>query len=517
MRQKERQPPLFFCVLNRGIIVLACGQNKKYNDFCSIYGGINVLMSNGKNNCISVEDIQKQYDYIEKVKEITNQRVNTEGKRPTYDVRIFGCQMNEHDAENLIGMLEEMGFEKAQGNEQADVIVFETCCVRESAEEKIYGHLGLLKPTGGGKKSIIAITGCMMQQLEVVEKIKKSYHHVSIVFGTHNLHTFPELLYRYMQSGKRVFDVWDAEGQVVEGVPLTRTEQVKAWVNIMYGCNNFCSYCIVPYVRGRERSRKKEDIINEVKMLAGKGFKEITLLGQNVNSYGNDSGQKDAFANLLYSLNDIDGIERIRFTTSHPKDLSDSLIVAMKELPKVCEHLHLPFQSGSSRILKEMNRKYTKEHYLELVEKVRDAIPDIAFTTDIIVGFPGETDEDFEHTLDVVRKVRFDQAFTFLYSKRTGTKAAQLEPQVPDNVKKERFQRLLNLQNSITEEINNSYMDKTVEVLVEGISKQNESMYTGRTRKNKLVNFSSDRDLTGQLVKVKIIKPWPFWLEGKVE
>ncbi|NLY17835.1 MAG: tRNA (N6-isopentenyl adenosine(37)-C2)-methylthiotransferase MiaB [Clostridiaceae bacterium] len=474
-------------------------------------------MPNRINNCALDEAIQKQYAYIEKVKELTNQRVNSEGRRPTYDVRIFGCQMNEHDAENLIGMLEEMGFERTPENEQADVIVFETCCVRESAEEKIYGHLGLLKPSGDGRKSIIAVTGCMMQQPKAVEKIKKSYHHASIVFGTHNLHTFPELLYRYMTSGKRVFDVWDAEGQVVEGIPLTRSEQVKAWVNIMYGCNNFCSYCIVPYVRGRERSRKKEDIINEVKMLAGKGFKEITLLGQNVNSYGNDTGQKDGFADLLYSLNDIDGIERIRFTTSHPKDLSDSLIKAMKELPKICEHLHLPFQSGSSRILKEMNRKYTKEHYLELVEKVRDAIPDISFTTDIIVGFPGETQEDFEHTLDVVRKVRFDQAFMFLYSKRTGTKAAQIEPQVPDSVKKERFRRLLEIQNSITEEINNSYKDRIVEVLVEGKSKQNESMYTGRTRNYKLVNFSSGQDLTGQLAEVKIIHPRPFWLEGKVE
>ena len=484
---------------------------------CSINEGIKVLMENRENNCVSEEAIQKQYAYIEKVKEITNQRVNSEGRRPTYDVRIFGCQMNEHDAENLTGMLEEMGFERAQENEQADVIVFETCCVRENAEEKIYGHLGLLKPSEGGEKSIVAITGCMMQQPQVVEKIKKSYRHVNIVFGTHNLHTFPELLYKYMTGGKRVFDVWDAEGQVVEGVPLARTEQVKAWVNIMYGCNNFCSYCIVPYVRGRERSRKKEDIINEVKVLAGKGFREITLLGQNVNSYGNDSGEKDSFADLLYSLNDIDGIERIRFMTSHPKDLSDSLIKAMKELPKLCEHLHLPFQSGSSRILKEMNRKYTKEHYLELVEKVRDAIPDISFTTDIIVGFPGETEEDFEHTLDVVRKVRFDQAFTFLYSKRTGTKAAQLETQVPDNVKKERFQRLLDVQNLITEEINNSYKDRIVEVLVEGKSRQSESMYTGRTRKYKLVNFSSDQDLTGQLIKVKIIHPRPFWLEGKVE
>ncbi len=472
-------------------------------------------MPEAKNNC-NDEAIQKQYAYIDKVKDINTQRVNSEGKRPSYDVRIFGCQMNEHDAESIAGMLEEMGFEKAQTDEQADVIVFETCCVRENAEEKIYGHLGILKPSEGDKKSIIAITGCMMQQPHVVEKIKKSYHHVNIVFGTHNLHTFPELLYKYITGGKRVFDIWDAESKAIEGVPVARAEKVKAWVNIMYGCDNFCSYCIVPYVRGRERSREKQDIIDEVKSLADKGFKEITLLGQNVNSYGNDSGKKDSFANLLYSLNDIDGIERIRFMTSHPKDLSDSLITALKELPKLCEHLHLPFQSGSTRILNEMNRKYTKEQYLKLVEKVRKEIPDISLTTDIIVGFPDETEEDFQQTLDVVRRVRFDQAFTFLYSKRTGTKAAEHESQIPEDIKKERFQRLIDTQNAIGEEINLLYKNRLVEVLVEGKSRQSESMYTGRTREYKLVNFSSDKDLTGQLVKVRITQPRPFWLEGKV-
>jgi len=462
------------------------------------------------------ELIQKQYVYIDKVREITGEKANTEGRRPTYDVRVFGCQMNELESEQLAGMLDEMGFAKAAPGEQADVIVFDTCCVRENAEEKIYGHLGLLKPSPGEKKSIIAITGCMMQQPHVVEKIRKSYHHVGIVFGTHNLYTFPELLYRHLTQGKRVFDVWDSEGQIVEGTPITRAEKVKAWVSIMQGCNNFCSYCIVPYVRGRERSRKKEDIVDEVKRLAEAGYKEITLLGQNVNSYGNDLGKTDAFADLLYALNDIGGIERIRFTTSHPKDLSDSLITAIKELPKLCEHLHLPFQSGSTRILKEMNRKYTKEQYLALVDRVRGSIPDISFTTDIIVGFPGETEEDFEDTLDVVRKVRFDQAFTFLYSKRTGTRAAELENQVPEDVKKERFLRLVELQNSITGEINRTYEGKTVEVLVEGISRYNETMYTGRTRNYKLINFTSPEDLTGKLVQVKIIRAWPFWLEGTV-
>jgi tRNA-2-methylthio-N6-dimethylallyladenosine synthase len=473
-------------------------------------------MTNTGTVAVANDEIHNQYAFIDRVKEMNTEKAAREGRQPTYDVRVFGCQMNEHDAEKLTGMLEEMGYTKAPAGEQADVIVFETCCVRENAEEKIYGHLGLLKPSEGEKKSIVAITGCMMQQPHVVEKIKKSYHHVSIVFGTHNLHTFPELLYKYLSKGKRVFDLWDAGSQVVEGTPVARADRVKAWVNIMLGCNNFCSYCIVPHVRGRERSRKKEDILEEVRRLAGEGYKEITLLGQNVNSYGNDLGLKDAFADLLYVLNEVDGIERIRFMTSHPKDLSDSLIRAMKELPKLCEHLHLPFQSGSSRILKAMNRKYTKEQYLDLVDRVRAAVPEIAFTTDIIVGFPGETEEDFLDTLDVVKKVRFDLAYTFLYSKRKGTKAAEFEDQVPESVKKERFQRLVDLQTAIGTELNMGYEGRTVEVLVEGKSRQNDAMYTGRTEKYKLVNFACDKDLTGQLVQVQIVRAWPFWLEGQV-
>lgn len=473
-------------------------------------------MTNDRTTEVTEETMQRQYAFIDKVRQITAEKAAHEGGQPTYDVRIFGCQMNEHDAEKLTGMLEEMGYTKAPADEQADLIVFETCCVRENAEERVYGHLGILKPSEGEKKSILAITGCMMQQPHVVEKIRKSFRHVNIVFGTHNLHTFPELLYQYLSRGKRVFDLWDAGTQVVEGTPVTRADKVKAWVNIMLGCNNFCSYCIVPHVRGRERSRNKVDILEEVRRLAGEGYKEITLLGQNVNSYGNDLGLKDAFADLLYALNDIEGIERIRFMTSHPKDLSDSLIRAMKELPKLCGHLHLPFQSGSSRILNDMNRKYTKEQYLSLIDRVRAAIPDIAFTTDIIVGFPGETEEDFQQTLDVVNRVRFDLAYTFLYSKRTGTKAAEYENQIPENTKKERFQRLVDTQNAIGAEINKNYEGQTLEVLVEGKSRQSDAMYTGRTGKFKLVNFTCDRDLTGQLVQVKIIRAWPFWLEGRL-
>lgn len=474
-------------------------------------------MTQRKEINVAGDAIQSQYAFMEKIKEINFDRVSFTGKQPTYDIRIFGCQMNEHDAEKLAGMLEEMGYVRSPKGEAADIVVFETCCVRENAEEKIYGHLGMLKPHDKNKKSIIAMTGCMMQQPKVVEKIRKSYRHVHIVFGTYNLHTFPELLYKYITTGKRVFDIWDSNGDAVEGAPAVRTDKVKAWVSIMQGCNNFCSYCIVPYVRGRERSRRKEDILWEVERLAQSGYKEITLLGQNVNSYGNDQGHKDAFADLLYALDAIDGIERIRFMTSHPKDLSDSLVAAMKELPALCEHLHLPFQAGSSRILKEMNRKYTKEKYLGLIEKMRSAIPDISFTTDIIVGFPGETEEDFQHTLDVVNKVRFDQAFTFLYSKRTGTKAAGFENQVPEDVKKERFQRLLDLQNGISHSLNLQYEGKEVEVLVEGKSRQSDAMYTGRTRQYKLVNFPCGRDLSGQLVVVRIVKARPFWLEGRVD
>ncbi len=372
------------------------------------------------------ELIQRQYVYIDKVKEIISEKANNEGRQPTYEVKVFGCQMNELESEQLAGMLEEMGFTKAAPGEQADIIVFDTCCVRENAEEKIYGNLGFLKSMLDNKKSIIAITGCMMQQSHVVERIKKSYQHVGIVFGTHNLFTFPELLYKHLTRQERIFDVWDSEGQIVEGTPISRSDKVKAYVSIMQGCNNFCSYCIVPYVRGRERSRKKEDIMDEVKRLAEAGYKEITLLGQNVNSYGNDLGKKDAFADLLYSLNEIDGIERIRFTTSHPKDLSDSLITAMKELPKVCEHLHLPFQAGSTKILRAMNRKYTKEQYLELVDRVRAAVPGISFTTDIIVGFPGETEEDFQDTLDVVKRCVLIRHICLCIQKERGQKLRNL-------------------------------------------------------------------------------------------
>jgi tRNA-2-methylthio-N6-dimethylallyladenosine synthase len=355
-----------------------------------------------------------------------------------------------------------------------------------------------------------------MQQPEVVGYVKKVYKHVDLIFGTHNLYMVPELLYTAIQEKHPVIEVWESTGQIAEDMPIERKDGVKAWVTVMYGCNNFCSYCIVPYVRGRERSREIEDVVKEVTFLANEGYKEVTLLGQNVNSYGKDLGEGTTFAKLLYAIDKIEGIDRIRFATSHPKDLSDELIIAMKDCKKVCEHLHLPVQAGSSKVLHEMNRKYTKEDYLALVDRVRKEIPEISLTTDIIVGFPGETEEDFEDTLDVMRKVKFDSAYTFLYSKRTGTPAAKRLEQVPEAVMKDRFQRLLDVQNEISKELNDKLYGEIVEVLVEGPSKTNEEFMTGRTRTNKVVNFKGGQDLKGMLVKVKIDKTLTWSLDGKI-
>ncbi|AUG57628.1 (Dimethylallyl)adenosine tRNA methylthiotransferase MiaB [Acetivibrio saccincola] len=457
------------------------------------------------------EELERQKEFIQLVAD------RNDGKIPKYYLNTFGCQMNEHDSEKLAGMLSNMGYVETDDVDESDLIIYNTCCVREHAEQKVYGHLGSLKRLKEEKPELkIAICGCMMQQKEVVSHIEKTYRHVDLIFGTHNLHKFPELLYKSFDRDKMIIDVLYADGQIVENIPVKRKDNIKAWITVMYGCNNFCSYCIVPYVRGRERSREVKDIKEEVMMLGRQGFKEITLLGQNVNSYGKDLSVKVTFAELLYQLNEVPGIERIRFLTSHPKDLSDELIFAMRDLDKVCEHLHLPFQAGSTKVLKEMNRGYTKEEYLELVMKVKENIPGISLTTDIIVGFPGETDEDFEDTLDIIRKVRFDSAYTFLYSKRTGTPAAKSKNQVPDEVKKERFERLLTLQNSISREINETFLGKKVEILVEGISKTNDNIYTGRTRGNKIVNYKGSEDDIGKLKNVLIeeVKTWS--LEGRL-
>ncbi len=466
---------------------------------------------------VSAEEIAQQYKYIEMLKDYNQTRIKETGKPVKYIIETFGCQMNENDSERLSGMLSEMGYSESFKRAESDLVIFNTCCVRENAEQKVYGHLGALKKLKEkNPELIIAICGCMMQQPEVVEHIKKVYKHVDIVFGTHNLYKFPELLNTAIDTKATVIDVWDSTGSIAENMPITRKDSLKAWVTVMYGCNNFCSYCIVPYVRGRERSRSMEEIKNEVQKLAQEGCKEITLLGQNVNSYGKDLAGEYTFAGLLRELNTIEGIERIRFMTSHPKDLSDELIYAIRDCEKVCEHLHLPVQAGSTKILDDMNRRYTKEQYLELLEKVKTHIPGIALSTDIIVGFPGETEEDFAETLDVVAKARFDMAYTFLYSKRTGTPAATKEDQVSEETKKERFDRLLALQNTISREINDELLGKEVEVLVEGLSKSSKTTYTGRTRENKIVNFKGSPELVGKLVTVKIDTIQTWSLVGKV-
>ncbi|MGB9812373.1 MAG: tRNA (N6-isopentenyl adenosine(37)-C2)-methylthiotransferase MiaB [Thermovenabulum sp.] len=435
-----------------------------------------------------------------------------------YKVITWGCQMNVHDSEVVSGVLEKMGYTPSEDIKDADILVLNTCSVRETAEQKVYGRLGQLKPLKQNKPNmIIAITGCMVQQPHVVEYIKEKYPFVDIIFGIHNVHKLPQLIENVIYSDYTIVETVEDETWVEEGLPYVREDKVKAWVTITYGCNNFCTYCIVPYVRGRERSRKPEDIINEVKSLAEEGIKEINLLGQNVNSYGRDLKDENInFAGLLKELNKINGIERIRFTTSHPKDLSDELIFAIRDLEKVCEHIHLPIQAGSNKILKLMNRNYTREHYLGLIEKLRKEIPDIAISTDIIVGFPGENEEDFLDTLDIVERVQYDQAFMFMYSKRKGTPAAEMENQVDEEVKKERLDRLMKLQDTISAKKNEQMKDKVVEVLVEGFSKKDKEKLTGRTRTNKVVNFKGPKDIIGKLVKVKITEPHTFSLIGEL-
>lgn len=460
---------------------------------------------------VSPEKIKKQSDIIEELK------IYNRGKNKKYMITTYGCQMNEHDSETLSGMLENMGYSITTNKEEANLIIYNTCCVRENAELKVYGNIGALKALKKKNEDlIIAVCGCMMQQPQVVKEIKRKYRHVDLVFGTHNLYRFPELLSRSMETEGMFIEVWDEETGIVEGLPANRKYDLKGFINIMYGCNNFCTYCIVPYTRGRERSREVADIIREATDLANNGTKEITLLGQNVNSYGKTLEHPIDFADLLRALNKIDGIERIRFMTSHPKDLSERLIDAIAECDKVCEHFHLPFQSGSNQILKAMNRKYTKENYLSIVKKLKDRIPNIGLTTDIIVGFPGETEEDFQDTLDIIEEARYDSAYTFLYSIREGTPAAKMENQIDEKVKQERFNRLLDKVNEISAEINQSYLNKVVEVLVEGPSKTDSNKLMGRTRQNKLVNFSGDESLIGKLVNVRIVECRTFSLNGEV-
>jgi len=457
---------------------------------------------------MNTEIIEKQKEYIEKVKKIND------NKNKKYYILTMGCQLNENDSEKLIGIMEEMGYSKSEDIKNADLYVINTCCVRENAEEKLFGKLGELKKIKENKNIIIAIGGCMMQEEHITEKIKKSYPFVDVVFGTHTLHKFPEDLYIAITKNKKVKDVIDIDGEIYEGLPVKRSSNKQASVIIMYGCNNFCSYCIVPYVRGRERSRKPEDILNEIKELAKEGYREITLLGQNVNSY--KGGENYNFANLLEDVDKIEGIEVIRFVSPHPKDFTDDVIDVISKSKKISRLIHVPLQSGSTNVLKEMNRKYTKEQYLDLIKRIRNKIPDVVFSTDIIVGFPGETEEDFEDTIDVVKQVNFEQIFMFIYSRRVGTRADKMENQIPEEIKHKRFDRLKQVFEESVEENNKKYVGTTQKILVEGHSKNNKDMLTGRTDTNKVVIFEGPEELIGKIINIKIISEHKWYLKGEV-
>ena len=480
-------------------------------------------------------DIKNELEYIEKVRKIND------GKNLKYHILTMGCQLNENDSEKICGMAEKMGYTKTDNIMEADLVIYNTCCVRENAEEKLFGKLGEVKKLKEARGTIIAIGGCMMQEKHIVDKIKKSYKY-DVIFGTHTLHRFPEDLYNAIIENKKITDILDIDGEIIEGLPIKRDDNIRASVTIMNGCNNFCTYCIVPYVRGRERSRAPEDILNEVRKLAQEGYKEITLLGQNVNSYmrvereklkqsikdesdnvekSSSAGQRnsineiDSFAKLLRAVNEIPGIEKIRFISPHPKDFTDDVIEAIRDCSKVSKFIHLPLQSGSTEVLKVMNRVYTKEQYLELVEKMKKKIPNVKFSTDIIVGFPGETEEDFEDTLDVVRKVKFEQIFMFIYSRRVGTPADKMENQIPEEIKHKRFDRLKSLYEEILKENNHEYIGKVEQILIEGYSKTNKELLTGRTDTNKVVVLEGDGSLIGKVIPVKIVSEHMWYLKGE--
>lgn len=461
----------------------------------------------------NTQESKVQLEYINKCTEIVKEKYE---KEPAFYIQNAGCQMNSLQTETVAGIVKRMGYKEVFREEEADVVIYNTCTVRENANLKIYGHLGHLKGIKKRKPEMkIVLFGCMMQEPEVIEKIHKDYSFVDLVFGTHNFHKFPELFYRSLNTEGQIIDVWKESDEIVEGMPADRKYSFKTGVNIMFGCNNFCSYCIVPYVRGREKSREPEAIVEEIKALVADGVTEVMLLGQNVNSYGKTLEHPVTFAQLLKQVEAIEGLKRIRFMTSHPKDLSDELIQTMAESKKVCHHLHLPMQSGSSRILKIMNRRYDKEKYLELVSKIRKAVPDISLTTDIIVGFPGETEEDFQDTLDVVDKCNFDSAFTFIYSKRSGTPAAKMENQVPEDVVKDRFDRLLALVQEKGRKESARFEGTVQEILVEEESKE-KGIFTGRTEYNLLVHFPGCKDLIGKYVKVKLDTCKGFYYFGSL-
>lgn len=455
--------------------------------------------------------------YIDLVKEIIDSENERLGRRLKCAVVTFGCQMNARDSEKLTGVLREAGYEVIDEETEADFVIYNTCTVRDNANQKVYGHLGLLKSRVKKNPNLrIALCGCMMQEASVIETIREKYKFVNLVFGTHNIFKFPELLYRMLTSDSQIIDIWEDTDQIVEDLPVDRKYSFKSGINIMFGCNNFCSYCIVPYVRGRERSREPKEIIREIEKLVNEGVIEVMLLGQNVNSYGKNLDNPMSFAKLLKEIEKIEGLKRIRFMTSHPKDLSDELIEVMAKSEKICKHIHLPLQSGSDRVLKEMNRRYTKEQYLSLVEKIKKAIPDVAVTTDIIVGFPGETAADVDDTIDVIRKVHYDNAFTFIYSKRTGTPAAARPDQCDEAEVKANFDRVLN---AVKEEamIRNGYLvGRVEEALVEEINAHDDTFVTGRLSNNSMVHFKGDASLIGKLVKVNILEAKGFYYMGEM-
>lgn len=462
----------------------------------------------------NTQESKIQLEYINKCTELVKEKYE---KAPAFFIQNAGCQMNSLQTDTVAGIVKRMGYTEVSREEDADVVIYNTCTVRENANLKIYGHLGHLKSIKKKNPELkIILFGCMMQEPEVIEKIHKEYSFVDLVFGTHNFHKFPELFYRSLNTEGQIIDVWKESDEIVEGMPSDRKYSFKTGVNIMFGCNNFCSYCIVPYVRGRERSRKPQDIIREIEKLVADGVVEVMLLGQNVNSYGKNLNTPVTFAQLLQEVEKIEGLERIRFMTSHPKDLSDELIEVMKNSKKICRHLHLPLQSGSSRVLKEMNRHYDKEHYLALVEKIKKAMPDLAITTDIIVGFPGETEEDFLETMDVVRQVEYDSAFTFIYSKRTGTPAAKMENQIPEDVIKDRFDRLLKLVQDISAKKAGALTGSVQDVLVEELDEQQEGLVTGRLSNNSVVHLPGDVSMIGTIVPVLLKECKGFYYMGEV-
>lgn len=462
-------------------------------------------------------ELELQQQYMQEISEISEKYRETKGTAPKFYSLAMGCQMNTHDSEKLEGMLYEMGYEKTNEELEADFVIYNTCCVRENAEVKVYGKLGWLKHYKKTNPNLmVALCGCMTQQETVINTLKQKHKHVDIVFGTFNLYKLPELMVTRTKSNRSVYDIWQEHQEIVEDLPSVREFSFKSSINIMYGCDNYCTYCIVPYVRGRERSRQPEDIVKEVEKLVADGVKEITLLGQNVNSYGKGLENNTSFADLIRMVNEVEGLERLRFSTSHPKDISDDLIDAMKDCDKVCKSLHLPFQSGSTRVLKAMNRNYSKEDYLNIIKKVKEKIPEMMFSTDIMVGFPGEEEEDFQDTLEVIREVGFTTTYTFCYSIRTGTPAATMENQVPEEVVKERFNRMLEVINGIIFDLNKKQIGKTVKVLVETVSRtEPTTILTGRADNNSLVHFEGDENLIGEIVPVKVYDHTTFYLKAE--